>query len=150
MIIQIVTSVILFFGGIACIVTSINIKTIGVVNYDMITYGTVTYINTLALAFNYIYNVNNQLYNGSWLPSTPYENTTQLLICYSNIYPECSTLPSIPGLQQNYFDGICATFSYKSPWFWPILMCIGIIFMSVGAIFGSMMINNKLLRLINH
>ena len=127
---------IFFFGGIASIFTSINVKNKYTIEYDLSTNGIVTYISPIRLAFTYIYEVNNIIYFDGWLPNDIFENSS-ILVNYYSKNPNCSIIENIPGIQDNIFVGVCPYLYYANPWFWPFLMIIGSLFMCAGTIIAS-------------
>ena len=123
----------LFFGGVACIVWSVNIKKHDLLVYDVITTGTVTTISPLALSFDYVFLYNGNPYTNTWLPTRPFVNSTRALVisCVST-RPDCNTVLNVPG--QTFMYGFCGPI-ILSAWFWPILMSTGIVLMTVGSVF---------------
>ena len=116
---------ILFFGGAASIIWSINIRKYDILTYDVNTTGLVTFISPLALAFTYSYSHERIEYFGTWLPTNPFVNTTTIVVTYASAIPRCSLVPMVPGLQE--YD-TCGPIM-GSPWFWPMLMTFGMISM---------------------
>ena len=138
MIFRLISSIIIFFGGIACIITSINISNTYAIQYNNQTSGIVTYIDSLQLAFLYKYVLNNISYIGGWLPNDVFDNKT-IIVQYDMFYPNCSIIENIPGIQMNLFglNDNCSYFYYTSPWFWPFLMSVGTILIIGGSIVGG-------------
>lgn len=129
------TAVVLFFGGATSIVWSVHVKKYDAITYNVNTTGIVTSIAPLALSFVYSYFVEKQQYENTWLPSSPFVNTTQSIqVTYASMKPECSIIQEIPGSQ---LYGICGAASIVSAtWFWPLLLIIGILAMTTGSMFG--------------
>ncbi len=134
-----ITATVLFLGGAACIVWSINVKTYHGMSYDATTRGVVTRISPLALSFEYAYAAGNATtsdYSGTWLTVSPFENTSSLAIAYASAHPDCSQVANVPGAQA---FGFCGSLM-SVPWFWPLLMTVGIATMSLGSLLGFVVV----------
>jgi hypothetical protein len=140
-----ITATVLFLGGAACIVWSINVKTYHGMSYDATTRGVVTRIAPLAFSFEYAYAAGNATratpdYSGTWLTVSPFENTS-LAIAYASAHPECSLVANVPGAQTFGFCGPLMSV----PWFWPLLMTVGIATMSIGSLLGFVVVQRVIM-----
>ena len=130
------TAVILFVGGAASIIWSVNIRAYDAFAYDVNTTGVVDYVSPLAMLIEYTYtDRQNHRFTCNWLPTYPFTNsssTSSLVVMYSSRRPECSLLEGVDGMQE---VGSCA-YSVGSPWFWPLVMTIGVTLMTTGGAMG--------------
>ena len=124
----------LFFGGACCIILSINIKRNDMIVYDSNTTGTVSFVSPLALSFDYVYidNIRNIVHAGIWTTVDPFVQNKSLMVAFSHDNPNCSQVINVQGA-----SGIYCSSVYKSEWFWPILLVVGICSMCMGSVFGS-------------
>ena len=130
-------AIILFLGGAACIVWSVNIKDYKLIVYNVNTTGTIISFAPLNFSFIYSYFDQEDQYKGMWLVSKPNVPSGAVIeLAYAKEYPECSILLEIPGSQ--LYDSCGPIIGNK--WFWPILMTCGILTMTVGGVFGFHMI----------
>ncbi len=127
------TALVLCLGGAACIVWSVNVKIHDRVLYDVSTTGVATKIAPLSLAFEYAYFFSTEAVRvGTWLPTRPFTNAS-LVVTYASARPDCSLVSNVPGQAANL--GFCGPMT-SSPWFWPLLMTVGIATMSAGSLAG--------------
>ena len=131
-----VTALGTFAGGAAVIVWSVNVRTHDAFAYDVNATGHVDYVTPLALAIEYTYSdVSARQHTSTWLPTDPFANSSSsgaVAVAYASRRPECSVLCDVAGMQG---VGACA-YGVGSPWFWPLVMTLGIALMTTGGAMG--------------